>query len=216
MIVARITDQLRNRNPKTPGSTRIEGYEHWFPLSSADFSFSGSSGAAISALGNKNEPLDAATFKKLMASESAKSSSDHDEPDNHVSCGKYVDVATSALMHLSILDKQKNREDVEDTMAADIHFVEVGGGSLTGDEQGKASIIPYLKVAMEVVTVESWSLSGSGDDRPTESFTLKFEKIAIQYTAFDEKGNQKPSNARGFDQRDYGHWTPASWKGKRR
>jgi type VI protein secretion system component Hcp len=194
VIVASIWD-INKKAVLAKGSSRTNGYENWFPLTSAGFSFSSESD-------NTKSDID----KEKSSSDKKK------EKENQVSCSKFVDAATSDLMWRSVCDKlQQRAESQSHTVSAYIHFLETATASLKSDD-GKTSVIPFLMVALNDVTVESWGLSGSGDDRPTETFTLKFEGIAIQYTQYDEDGNQKPVNARGFNQKDLSEWKPETWK----
>ncbi|MEM1070811.1 MAG: hypothetical protein AAGG48_16560 [Planctomycetota bacterium] len=200
MIVARITDQNKNRNAKTTGSSKLKGYECWFPLLSASFSFTSES--------STEESLPASDPSQARGRPKKK-----DRPQNVVECSKPIDVATSDLMYLSVFDKLKDRQGTSkepDPLAADIHFLEVASGSLEASK--KTGPVPYLKVALEEVTLESWALEGSGDERPSESFQLKFEKIAIQYIAYDGEGNMLPTTARGFSQTELTNWIPADMK----
>ncbi|MCM2369878.1 type VI secretion system tube protein Hcp [Aporhodopirellula aestuarii] len=210
MIVARITDKMRNS--KTPGSVMLDGYESWFPLSDANFSFSFGSTAKtpdykkIASLNTEAEVRKELTGTTAVGSGKA---------ENTVSCSKFVDVATSALMYLSVFDKLKIESNSRDDLAAEIHFVEASSAFAKEANKSKVAVTAYMKVALEDVVVDSWSLSGSSDDRPTESFSLKFDKFAIQYAQIDEKGNFRPSNAKGFSQEELKDWIPSSWKGKR-
>lgn len=200
MIVARITDQNKNRNAKTTGSSKLKGYESWFPLMSAAFSFT-------------SESWNEESLPGIDATKTPSRPKKKERPQNVVQCSKPIDVATSDLMYLSVFDKLKDRQGTSkepDPLAADIHFLEVAAGSLEASK--KSGPVPYLKVALEEVTLEGWSLDGSGDERPSESFALKFEKIAIQYIAYDGEGNMLPTTARGFSQTDLTNWIPAGMK----
>ena len=201
MIVASIWD-INKKAVLAKGSSRTNGYENWFPLTSADFSFSSESKKTTLPTGQSTTTAGRATAVDNKP----------DEPENRVSCSKFVDAATSDLMWRSVCDKLQQREKNQShTVSAYIHFLETATASLKSDD-GKTSVIPFLMVALNDVTVESWGLSGSGDDRPTETFTLKFEGIAIQYTQLDEDGNQKPVNERGFNQKTLKKWSPGTFK----
>jgi len=64
--------------------------------------------------------------------------------------------------------------------------VEVTMRKATGTDGGQAT---FLKYTFEDVMVESiqWSGSTGGDDSPTESLSLAFAKVAIDYSKQDEK-----------------------------
>lgn len=71
---------------------------------------------------------------------------------------------------------------------------------LTGEHIGRAQIVfrkaagkaplEYLVYKMEDVMVTSYSIGGGGDS-PTESITLDFAKVAVEYKIQDEKGAGK-------------------------
>jgi len=44
-----------------------------------------------------------------------------------------------------------------------------------------------------------WSGSGGGDDSPTESLSLAFEKVEIVYSSQDDKGTAKKTVGAGWD-----------------
>lgn len=213
MIFARLTDQLRNRNHKTAGSVRVQGYESWFPLTSVNFSLSGSDTSDKIPVAPASPTTSSSGSAQTPAVAAKKKSS-----GNSVSCEKFVDVATSALMYLSVCDKLKDRNGEQvavDLLAADIHFVEVAASALgSSGKADQSHAVTFLKIALENVSVDGWSFSGSDDERPNESFNLKFERIAIQYIQYDDSGNMKPVNAHGFSQNPYEKWIPSSWKGK--
>jgi len=63
------------------------------------------------------------------------------------------------------------------------------------------SALEYLVYKFWEVFVESiqWSGSSGGDDTPTESLSLAFGKVTIEYKQQDEKGAAKGTVAGGWD-----------------
>ncbi len=59
---------------------------------------------------------------------------------------------------------------------ADIKFVE----AITRDNNERYNVV-YLAYKLDNVFVKSWSMSGDGDDRPTEDVALWYNKIAFVY-----------------------------------
>lgn len=57
----------------------------------------------------------------------------------------------------------------------------------------------YLKIKFENVLVSSYQTGSAGDDVVTESISLNFAKVKIEYFAQDEKGNMKASGDAGYD-----------------
>jgi hypothetical protein len=207
-----------NRSKITTGSVGLEGYEGWFPLSDASFSFSFGTAPKKKADYKKILAIDSESdLKKELSSLTDDSATDG---ENSVSCSKSVDSATASLMYLSVKDKLQEsgkRDGRRQDLAADIHFVEVAlkyaqptKGAVSGSPNVSA-VKPYLKIALEQVEIESWSLSGSGDDRPTESFNLKFDSFAIQYSEQLEGNNFRSSYSKGFSQTDRCEWLPKHW-----
>jgi len=86
---------------------------------------------------------------------------------------KYVDTASTALMLACCNGK---------------HFAEA---LLTVRKAGE-NPVEYIQIKMEEVLIAAVSTGGSGgEDRLTEHVTLNFAKVAVDYTAQDEKGKAK-------------------------
>lgn len=86
---------------------------------------------------------------------------------------KYVDVSSTDLMIACCNGK---------------HFKEV---NLTVRKAGE-NPVEYIKIKMEEVLISSVSTGGSGgEDRLTESVTLNFAKVGVEYQSQDEKGAGK-------------------------
>ncbi|HUN91016.1 MAG TPA: type VI secretion system tube protein Hcp [Burkholderiaceae bacterium] len=60
---------------------------------------------------------------------------------------------------------------------AEIHFIQTGGV----DHADQV----YLIILLDQPLITSYKLSGQGDDQPTETFKVHFQKISYQYNAFD-------------------------------
>lgn len=60
--------------------------------------------------------------------------------------------------------------------------------------------IPYLKFTLENVGVTSFSSSGSGGGSvPSESVSLSYTKVTIDYTPLDEKGSPQGTVSANYD-----------------
>lgn len=60
--------------------------------------------------------------------------------------------------------------------------------------------LDFLKVKLSQVFVSSYNLGGShGDDTPTESITLNFAKIEMEYQVQDAKGAGSVAGTMGWD-----------------
>lgn len=90
---------------------------------------------------------------------------------------KSTDIASTDLFAQAIYGKSLGK--------AEIHFIQTGGS-------GSESQV-YLKYELEEAIVSGYSLS-SGGERPSESISLNFTKISMQYDAFsgDKKTTGTP------------------------
>lgn len=89
-----------------------------------------------------------------------------------LSVTKFVDAATSQIT-LRVLNGQS-------IPSASISVTNAGA-------DGK--LVEYLSLDMENVLITSQSTGGSnGEDRITESVSLNFQRLCLQYTRFNEKG----------------------------
>jgi type VI protein secretion system component Hcp len=101
---------------------------------------------------------------------------------------------------------------------ASIHLMQAacGGGSL-GDkafidclasgvkvDSPKDSV--YLKFTLFNPIVASWNISGDEDSRPTETITLWYWKICLEYFTFDGK-THKSAGKRGWDRTKNMPWS---------
>lgn len=60
--------------------------------------------------------------------------------------------------------------------------------------------VPYMKFTLENVVVSSYQLSGAGGgDLPSESFSLAYTKVTIDYTPLDEKGAPQGTVSANYD-----------------
>jgi type VI secretion system secreted protein Hcp len=85
---------------------------------------------------------------------------------------KYIDLASADLMAYCASGK---------------HFAK---GKIIVRKAGDKPL-EYLTIELEKVLVASYSTGGSGgDDRLTESFSLNFSKVKVDYATQDEKGGK--------------------------
>lgn len=188
MIVVRI----QNVN----GSCRVDGYdrtsEKWFPVENVSFGFDTDKLSDTDDL----EQLRKEILSKTIQALGTKSREDRSE----LSFSKITDSATCDLMYLAMQDRLKVKGEASDMLTADVHFLEIIDGTPTA----------YLKIALENVLIKSWNIDGSGDDRPTESVTLEFDKCALQYLSSTDGKTFSPAGQKGWDQIANESWTPAN------
>ena len=89
---------------------------------------------------------------------------------------KEIDATTCYLMWLAMVER-KSKKGVHDKSTADIHVL----SSVTIDN--RRHIYPSLMIHLEGVAVQAWSVSASGDERPSENIGLKYDKAAMNYRA---------------------------------
>jgi type VI secretion system secreted protein Hcp len=98
-----------------------------------------------------------------------------------LSVTKYVDKATADLMLFSANGKH------------------VAKGTLTCRKAGE-NPLEYMKISMEKILVSSYSTGGSvGDERSTETVTLNFAKVKVEYFMQGEKGGKEPGGQMSWD-----------------
>jgi type VI secretion system secreted protein Hcp len=87
--------------------------------------------------------------------------------------------------------------------AAEIHFVEVAGGS------GDADAVPtcYLAYKLHRCFIKSWSTSGDADDRPTEEVAFYYNKIAFRYASSPDGKVWEQSEAMKWDNTRQQQWS---------
>ena len=212
MILLRIQD-IGGKNCDIEGGQTKYGYnkggEGWMPIESMTFGFNSSSDASGGA--KKSATSTQAVGKQgAQPSQSAliaganPSGGSGNEAFSEIQVSRFVDSVTPQLMTYAMEDRRKRKGDGSKLRKADIHFLHSVMGS-NSDIQLR-TIFPYLLITLEDVLVSSWNITGSGDDRPTESLSLKYDKAAMKYfrtiTGKDWIGGEPA----GWDQTKDGPW----------
>ena len=72
---------------------------------------------------------------------------------------------------------------------------------VTLNKAGGKVAVDFLKYEFEKVFIDSiqWSGSSGGDDSPTESLSLAFEKVEIVYSSQNDDGTAKKTVGSGWD-----------------
>jgi len=95
----------------------------------------------------------------------------------------------------------KSSTDLYESLSGGEHFPEV---ILSVRTAGDPFVVDYLVYTLEEARVTSVSTGGSGgEDRPTETITLNFAKVKIEYTPQREDGS--PEDTKTYDLRTRGH-----------
>ncbi|MCP4041631.1 MAG: type VI secretion system tube protein Hcp, partial [Gammaproteobacteria bacterium] len=94
---------------------------------------------------------------------------------------KNMDLASTYLMYQAINGKP------------------LGTGEIVFLENLGDDIQRFLEYTLDNVVVRSWSISGSEDERPTETFSLWYRKIKMKYTQIKEDGKVGSTPEKGWN-----------------
>jgi len=98
-----------------------------------------------------------------------------------VSVTKYVDKATADLMLFCANGKH------------------LAKGTLTCRKAGD-NPLEYMKISMQQILVSSYATGGAaGDERTTETVTLNFAKVKVEYFMQSTTGGKEPGGQMGWD-----------------
>ena len=196
MIVARLYDGAWPSGA-AKGSCGIAGYQDWFPVESFGFGFEPPKPESE----KKTSPGGKETQAGARTPPSAASSVKEPEKDfTSVRISKPVDSATSYLMQMACEDRKETVGTAKSKRMADVHVL---GSMQVGAE---SYIVPWVMVHLEVVLVHGWSMDASGDERPSESVELWYERASMVYVFHDKKQGLFRSEQRGWDQKKHGPW----------
>ena len=192
------------RLDKVVGSCHIRGYDSltwaeggWFPVDSVSFGFNPQSATPESKDG-KNPGKGAGNHSPRPSSNGGK---DTDEEFTEMRVAKQVDCATANLMTLAMEAKMKPAEK-KSKLKADIHFL----GSVEGGKSSGIGVHTFLLIHLEAVEIKGWNINGSGESRPTEDITLRYEKAAMCYHGTPDGKTKKPNLTAGWDQSANKQW----------
>lgn len=87
---------------------------------------------------------------------------------------------------------------------AEIKFVQ------TVEESNQRYNVVYLHFKLETAFVKTWSISGDGDDRPSEDITLWYNKIAFGYHSTKDGKVFTNHGLCGWDQVEQKVWSDAN------
>lgn len=156
----------------------------WFPIESMNFGFqtvteSAADGTAAGGQtgGTGGAPKAPPPPPKAPPAKGGKGGSG--ESFTTIQVSKFVDGTTTSLMRFAMQDRKVTKADDSKMRKADFHFLHSVMGKQS--ESGARFIFPYMMITLENVLFKGWSVTASGDDRPTESFELWYDKAAMRY-----------------------------------
>lgn len=218
MIVARLKP---SGGGTITGSCKIAGYDSkdgWFPASSFNFGFNEKEetkhgGGTAGGAGGGGARAGASASASASASARAggggnQGSGQQEKPRDFtgMNISKEVDAASCYLMALA-MQERKSKKGANDKVSADIHVL----SSVMVDQF--QHIYASLKIHLEGVIVQQWSINGSGDERPTEELQLRYDKAAMLFRwtpngktfqdfgpkTWDQDKNDEWKDFKGFD-----------------
>jgi type VI protein secretion system component Hcp len=222
MIVARIYKAQSQGDDKVKGTVAIAGYRDsdgepkskgWFPANSFNLGFNakqeenqangtqarGGGGQAQGSQSRANAGASNATSGQSSTQAKA-SDKKKDEVFSAISISKEVDGATRYLMVLC-MEERKAKKGVDSGIHADIHVLS------SVDTQQQRFIYPSLMVHLEGVRVEEWNIESSGDERPSETVQLKYDRAAISYQKTADGRTFEAACESGWDQKENKPWS---------
>jgi hypothetical protein len=179
---------------KAAGGEKDKG---WFPIESFNFGFEDKT--------KSKKPKPGATPGKSgsPAPSQAQKKPEEEEKEDFatVSIKKTVDSTSVSLMML-VMEERETGQGARDKTPIEVDIHVISTVELKEDE---ISTFTSLLIHLEAVSVLSWKIDGSGDLRPSENVTLKYDRAAMIYNDLFIK-NGLPQimqyGPRGWDQKN--------------
>ena len=206
MIVMRIDRVL--------GSCKIHNYDTegeggWFPLASVNFGFTPKTDTVQSggsAGGNPTGSRGGGNHRGNNADSRNQGGANGGQGDKftEMSITKAVDVATVPLMQLAMDSRSDSGNKPADSAVtiADIHFI----GSVNASQSEDIYTFTFLRIHLDTVRILNWSVNGSGDERPSETVTIGYEKAAMSYQPTPDAKTIQAKGQAGWDQKEHKKW----------
>jgi type VI protein secretion system component Hcp len=185
----------------------------WMPIESMTFGFQSSSDS-------KGDAKTGATGTQASGRQGTQTGSQNgasrsggagNEAFTEIQVSRFVDAATPQLMKFAMQDRRVDKGKQVMLRKADIHFLHSVMGNKS--ETTLRTVFPYLMITLEDVLVTSWNITASGDDRPTESLSLKYDKAAMRYYRTVSGEVWTGGTPAGWNQMTNGDWTEAETSG---
>lgn len=182
----------------------------WMPIESMTFGFNSSSDAKGGGANKGVTGIQAGDRQGAQPRQSApiaganSSGGSGEEAFSEIQISRFVDTVTPQLMAFAMEDRRKKKGDGSKLRKADIHFLHSVMG--LNSDKSLRTVFPYLMITLEDVLVASWSITGSGDDRPTESLQLKYDKAAMKYFRTKTGKDWIGGHPAGWDQLKNDFW----------
>ena len=210
------------------GGDEMKKYEYskasagWFPIESANFGFQSQNEAAAGQQGQNGRQGQQGQGQNAgqqprsvnappLRSGAGGQNGESDEAFTKISIGKFVDAATVTLMKFGMEDRKKTKSDGKKLRSADIHFLD--SVAKYGDSKSRF-VFPYMMIQMQHVLIKGWNISASGDDRPSETLELWYDKVAVKYFKTSDGKVWSLADSGGWDQSANEEWKPTGAEAK--
>jgi type VI protein secretion system component Hcp len=202
VIVARI---CLGKEIQAKGSCMIPNYVDWFPVESFGFGFDPQTDSDNSTQTNGNSNGKNSKGSSATSPSPSTSPSDREKYFTEVKLEKLVDLASCYLMQLAFEERKKKKggdSKIESKLTADIHVL----SSATVDKSTSRHIFPSVMIHLEAVVVKGWDLNASGDERPTESVDIGYDRAAMKYVHTSDGKVYDELPPKGWDQANHVPW----------
>jgi hypothetical protein len=199
MIIARLClpggIRLFHGSVEIEGSPAGDDYRQggWFPVDSFNFGFNSAKEEDKKKDGQQPAPnapgargSTGQTGGSAHSQHSANTAAKDKGALQEISIQKEIDRATTDLMALAMEEHSKPKGDNRAAaggkeLEADIHVL----SSVVFGTGKQRYIFASLMIHLAHVRVEEWGINGSGDNRPSETVKLGFDKAAMHYSWYD-------------------------------
>jgi len=206
MIVARICD-TSGFPIVAAGSCRIDNYngqsDGWFPIEQFSFGFHAKEEDKYpSAHPAKQPAAKQGSGHTPSPAGDKKGSAEHAE----LRLSKQIDTATCVLMTRAMSERKHKKglaKDQETPLTMDIHVISSAAPEIKKDRYHYTNLMIHL----DAVNIQNWEISGSGDSRPTENVTVRYDRAAMIYVATSDAEVFQVVGPNGWDQTKNKEWT---------
>jgi len=220
MIVARFCDQSKGKI--VSGSCKIDRYsgeKHgWFPIEGFNFGFDDKGDSAPAGAAGKGAPAKAPAAAHGQAAGGA-APGKGGKQFSQLSMEKQVDTVTCLLMELAMSEagtKKGTDSKQQSKLEVDIHVL----SSVQLEQKVDRFVFTNLMIHLEAVNILGWQIRGSGDGRPTETVTLRYDRAAMIYVRTPDANKVDPvigpkgwdqTNSKPFSDGDF-NWSSSKWE----
>jgi len=211
MIVARILD---GKGRVGQGSCKIKGYDNgdWFPVESFDFGFDPKEEADDSS--KPAAPAPVSHKPPTQGGPNGRSGKKGKGDLAKMSIAKQIDSTTCYLMFLAMEERQTKKgvgPNNKREIVADLHVL----ATVQAGDTANRFIYPTILVHLEAVNILDWKIAASGDGRPTETLSIRYDRAAMIYCATADGQIFMQHGPKGWDQtqnKDYEMSGEFKWK----